>query len=812
MICESVGKARSSRSAKDTSAGIAYVAVLILILLITVSGLAFVQLGELEDRLHVEESRLSQAMWAAEGAAEKAAWAFRHLPAIQSLKPSAKFNPFDQRWYADPAHPLSDTDLVDLLNPVPGETFYPGPRAPYYRIADLTGAGTKVLLRVIGSVDSDGDGDEGLVDQDGDGVIGVNDADPQDSNRFLEFFLGLPASLGRDVSVACLDLVDGNGQREDLTWTNEAFRSAKGQDISGFWYANRTGAYQFGTVLSKAILRGESQEEDLAGDVELPRGLFLPNGEPDPAYFADLPMQVFDGDQVFDRATDPTVGTAAGTVLWVNGDVTLRDVNFGTVSSTGGGIGSDWQRSDVLIVAKGDITLENVACNWVGRLVLVGRDIHLTGSWGRWINGILVASGDVHLWSSPPAGFPAEFEWITQWVWSFPSWNAFGTYFFGSVLAGGKVYLHEGGWALLFDRYVINGIMGVVPRTVLMDRFEGDGLGPCWATSGEVTTIAQGGYLQDERLNRAGDSADPGGDGAPEVLRMTVSPLVGDSGEGETARLVLDDSLGGCAEGFRDWSAYSEIDLYMALDNYRRVRDLGGGSTLTTEREAKFSLVLLDGASPPNQLVGGLEYPKAYWSEGPYILSQGDVQDPDPTRDDYLEGRLPRWRRIELKFSDFQGGAVGAFDFSAVKELQFRCTWPSGQGCFRLRWTLADALGSIVHSREIYSRSGDDRLFHRRDGSDGLAVLRSPGDGHLQYLDPSVSPDPVDVLWDADGVDNDGDGDYEDDLLYEDDLRTTLRVDRIYLPGGPILDYGLPVAFPLEVTRWRELEAPEVGH
>ncbi len=812
MICECVGEARPPESARETSAGIAYVAVLILILLITVSGLAFVQLGEVEDRLFVEEARLSQAMWAAEGGARKAIWALRRLPAIQSLNPAARLNPFDQTWYSDPAHPLSDTDLVDLLNPVPGETFYPEALAPYYRIAELVGAGTKVRMRVIGSVDSDGDGDEGLVDQDGDGVIGLTEADRQDSNRLLEFFLGLPGTLGRDVSVACLDMVDGNGQRVALTWNNESFRSAKGQEISGFWYANRTGSYQFDVVFSKAILRGDSQEDDLTGEVEPPRGLFLANGEPDPAYFADLPMRVFDGDQIFDRDTDPTAGTAPGTVLWVNGDVTLRDLDLGTVSSPGGVVGSDWRRTDVIIVATGGITLENVACNWAGRLVLVARDIHLNGTWGRWINGIVVASGDVHLWSSPPSGFPAGFQWVTQWVWSFPSWNAFGTYFFGSLIAGGRVYLHEGGWALLFDRHVINGVMGVMPSTLLIDRFEGDGLGPCWAVSGEVITAAQGGYLQDERINGAGDSADPGGDGVPEVLRVTVSPLAEDSGEGEMVRMVLDGSSAGCAADLRNWGVYSEIDLHMALDNYRRVTDLGGGTTLTSEREARLSLVLLDRASPPNQLVGALDYPKGYWSDVAYILSQGEVQDPDPSRDDYLEGRLPKWKRVELKFSDLQGGAVGQFDLSAVKELQLRFASPSGLGWFRLRWFVADTLGGIVHLREIYSRSGDNRLLYRKDGSDGLTVVRSPVDGHLQYLDPTVSPDPIDILWDSDGVDNDGDGDYEDDLVFEDHLRTTLRVDRIALPGAAMLNYGLPVAFPLEVARWRELEAREVGH
>jgi len=811
LICECVRGAEASRTAKEGSAGVAYVAVLILILLITVSGLAFVQLGEMEDRLFMEEARLSQALWAAEGAARKAVWALRQLPLLQSLNPAATLNPFHGKWYSDPAHPLDDTDLMELLNPAPGGPFYPGPLAPYYRVTDLVGAGTKVRMRVIGSVDRDGDGDEGMADQDGDGSIGLAEADPQDTNRFVEFFLGLPGSLGRDVSVAAADLVDGNGQRVSLTWNGEAFRSAKGQVISGFWYVNRTGTYQFDTVLSKLVLRGDSDNDDLPGPVQLPKGLFLSSGDPDPGYFADLPVRIFDGDQLFDQNADPTAGTAPGTVLWVNGDVTLRDVNFGTVSSTGGVVGSDWQRTDVTLVAAGDITVENVACNWVGRLVLVARNIHLNGTWGRWINGLLVASGDVHLWSSPPAGFPPQFEWITQWVWSFPSWNAFGTYFFGSLLAGGKVYLHEGGWALLFDRHVLNGIMGVLPRTVLLDRFEGEGLGPCWAKSGEVITAAQGGYLQDERTNGAGDSPDPGGDGIPELLRVTVTPLVDASGQGETVRLVLDGSLAGCAAGLRDWASYSEIHLYMALDNYRRVKELGGGGTLATEREARFSLVLLDGGSTPNQLEAALTYPKGSWSDRPYILSDGEVQDPDPTRDDYLEGRLPKWRRMALAFSDFQGGGMGQFDFRTVKELQLRCSSPTGAGWFRLRWSLTDASGGVVRSREVYSRSGDDRLFHRRDGSDGLSVVRASGDGHLQYIDPSVSPDPMDILWDADGVDNDGDGDYEDDLLFEEDLRTTLRVDRVVLPGGAMLNYGLPVAFSLEVCRWRELEAREVG-
>ena len=71
MICECVRGAEASRTAKEGSAGVAYVAVLILILLITVSGLAFVQLGEMEDRLFMEEARLSQALWAAEGAARR---------------------------------------------------------------------------------------------------------------------------------------------------------------------------------------------------------------------------------------------------------------------------------------------------------------------------------------------------------------------------------------------------------------------------------------------------------------------------------------------------------------------------------------------------------------------------------------------------------------------------------------------------------------------------------------------------------------------------------------------------------------------
>jgi hypothetical protein len=59
-------------------------------------------------------------------------------------------------------------------------------------------------------------------------------------------------------------------------------------------------------------------------------------------------------------------------------------------------------------------------------------------------------------------------------------------------------------------------------------------------------------------------------------------------------------------------------------------------------------------------------------------------------------------------------------------------------------------------------------------------------------------------------VDENGDGDYEDDFMGESDLVTSLRLDRLGLPGITMMDYGLTSCFSIESTRWRELTEEEI--
>jgi hypothetical protein len=766
------------------------------VLIITVVGLGFLQLGELEERLFLQEARSSQALSAAQGAVRRVAWSLRQLPILKAGHPGTYLNPFHATWYGDPSVPLKDTDLMDLVNPKPGEGFYPAPQEGYYWIAEVSGAETKVRVRVLGSVDADGDGIGGLGDQDGDGYSDLADADAQDTNRFIEVFLGLPGTLGQDVAAAAQDVVDSAGGSMALTWSPSGMKTTKNHDLAGFWYDRISGSFQYGTVFSKLLLRGSGGGGDLSEGVRLPKGLFLSSGSPDPAYFGGLPMRVYEGDQIFAPTNDPTSGSSAGSIVWVNGNATIRDVSFGSVSSPG-----DWTRRDVVLVATGQIIAQNVICGWPGRLVLVAQNIDLSAQWGRGINGVALASGDIRLLSSVPQSF--------QWVYVFSSsWPAFlANYFYGSMVAGGRIRVMNGGWAVIFDRAVLNGTMGQNPPTRILDRFEGEGLGACWATAGQVTQIFQGRYLQDETDNRAGNWEDGGNDGVPELLRVTVSPLVNDSGLGEEVSTVFDGSRAGCPtspERPGDWSAHSGVQFHMAMDNYQSPpTDLGGGITLTTEREAQVTLVLADGSSPPHQLEYHLnldddplwsqeKYLRGQWGDDRYDISGGDVQDPDATTDDYGDGHLPRWKFIDMSFSAPHGDTQN-FDFRNVRELKLRLD------SLRLSWIRQSALGSSV--REI--NGGDGRLKFDPDGAGGVEPIevQKDSEGYLQYeVSPGVLKyvpcDAADECW---GVLK----------VRETDLVTTLRLDRLNLPGGALMDNGLPWCFSMESSRWRELSEAE---
>jgi hypothetical protein len=92
------------------------------------------------------------------------------------------------------------------------------------------------------------------------------------------------------------------------------------------------------------------------------------------------------------------------------------------------------------------------------------------------------------------------------------------------------------------------------------------------------------------------------------------------------------------------------------------------------------------------------------------------------------------------------------------------------------------------------------------EGGDPSVPMRvDPADpnGRLQYWDTTTT-DYVTINWDENG------GGTENEELYESDFVTSLRLDRLVLPGIDRRNYGL-TPLSLEVSGRRELSAEDVG-
>lgn len=710
-----------------------------------------------------EAVRQEQARQAAQAGVSRAAWLLRRLVPLSVISTA---NPFHFTWYGSPANPSKDTDFLELLRPRLGEPFFPAPGKPYYLLGDIRGAGTKVRLRVLGSVDLNGNGWNGLSDQDGDGYPDLKDADPQDSNRFLEVYLGLPGSLGEDVILAAGRISDSGGTEIKLQGSSSSLRLAKAIEVKGFRYDVASGPESFNTLVSGQVNLGSQV---------LPRELFDPDGTPMKSYFEGFSLKELEGPQVFGKSLDPTFDLPAGGVIWVSGDLTIQDLD----------LERDWARKDLVLAATGRLRLQGVSCGWTGRLVAIAKEIEISAAADAWLNGLFVAGRDVSLGS---LGEPKPADCTASSPCS-------ARYLFGSLAAGRDVRLLSQGWALVFDPLVLNGSMGWSPPPILLERFEGEGLGEWWdKTGGE---LAQGAYLTDEILHRAGDSGDLGGDGLAQVLRFTLRPQVTDAAVGREAILAL-DRCGGCIQ---DWRPYTFLDLRMALDNYMKTQQLGEGVTLVTQREALFRLFLRDSAggelSYPLNQAGPSEadrYLWDVWGSQAYRLQGTDVSDPDPTVDDYQEGVLPKWKRLRIRFSSMEGDKA-SFDFQRLRAMAFRLEGWS------MSWVRSEGTGS---SRRELKVSGNQVLFDP-DGAGSLepqAVFSGSG-GILQWNNPS-SGETLDVpctsAGDCWGV----------QPLREEDLALTIRLDRLELPGATIMNYGLPWAFSLEPRLWRELAEDEL--
>ncbi|MEJ5377835.1 MAG: hypothetical protein WHX93_14765 [bacterium] len=745
------------------SHGAAYLAVLILVLIISLVGLEFLKLKELETHLSQEALRQEQARQAAQAGVSRAAWLLRRLAC---LGVSTSPNPFHWKWYGSPGYPSKDVDFLQLATQGPAQPFSPGPGRPYYLLGDVRGSNTKVRLRVLGSVDLNGNGWAGLSDKDNDGYPDLQDADPADSNYFLETYLGLPGSLGEDLVLAARRVAGSGGDEISLQAGSGSLLLAKAIRSQGFLYDVASGPTSFNTLMVGQVSLGSPV---------LPGELFDSQGTPMKSYFQGIPLKEFEASQIFTKGSDPTLDLPQGGVIWVQGDILIEDVD----------LERDWLKKDLILVASGKLSLHGVHCGWGGRLVGLAREIEVMGRTGEWLNGIFVASTQVVLGSlGTPAGVDCS-----------GSTPCSAKYMLGSIVTGGDLKLLSQGWALVFDPMVLNGIMGWSPPPVLLDRFEQDGLGQWWDNTGGE--LAQGVYLADEIAHRAGDSGDTGHQGLAHVLRYSLRPQVADANLGLEARLALDR----CAGCVQDWRSYTHLDLFMAMDNYKKIQQISEGVTLTTQREARFRLFLRD--SEARELSYGLNqedlaesdrYLSDMWGKRGYKLEGSDVSDPDPALDDYQQGVLPQWKRLRISFSSMDGDKAG-FDFQRLRELALRLEdW-------KITWVHWDGAGSS--QREL--RVSGNRVIFDPDGPGPMEpspTFLGPG-GIVRWDDPS-SGQSMDVPCVASG------DCWEVEPLQEADLGLTIRLDRLELPGATMMNHGLSAAFCLEPRFWRELAEDEL--
>jgi hypothetical protein len=444
--------------------GAALITAIVFVFFLTLFGLAFYRLGETDIDLFGHEEDLSQAFYASEAGIEKVRWVLREVPGV---------NPFRNDYDG-----AAEANACAIANPTSGE-FYPGGAGkPYFKVSmiqdvsklDPAEAKSKVRVRVLGSVDVDADGEAGLTTTE-DGFT----FDPDDVNRRFETYIGLPGTLGENVSAGAQAFYSG-GVEVSLTPESRVFITPDGDRLKdrngndGFLYFPfPNGTYgiwdQWGFVFSDPVKTGE---------IELPPGIFDEigefidddnNGIPD--YFQHLDLRTYEGDQTFDPKpeNDPTAGAEGRDVIYVNGNITIDDVDFGHLNDQGKVKNADWEghpseRFDLTFIANGDIRVKRVDCGNVGRLVLVAKNISLKGDYNTRVNGIAVAFNDITLDGKPPDGKPGcDYDILTAPPPDTDRPVKYTAYFLGSMVAGNHIELQREGWTVIYDQNVINGYM-----------------------------------------------------------------------------------------------------------------------------------------------------------------------------------------------------------------------------------------------------------------------------------------------------------------------------------------------------------------
>jgi len=606
--------------------------------------------------------------------------------------------------------------------------------------------------------------------------------------------------------------------KEFKTPDGDSIRDRNGNLRFLYFSKGTLGAWnQWGFVFSDPAPTVFSGEID---EVELPRGIFDDttgeyidednNGTPD--YFQHLDLRTYEGDQIFDSWPDPTAGADGRDVIYVNGNITITGVDFGYLNDQGEVKFCDWEKRDLVFIANGDITVNQVDCGNVGRLVLVAKNITLLGDYNTKVNGIAVAFSDITLDGSG-CRYGSYYGILTH-----PDTSRsvkYTAYFLGSMVARNHIKLLSEGWAVIYDENVINGNMystTISKPTLTYERVEVEdfNLSNNWQVNESLPQMlyTQGIYTQDEKDTMQGDYSDGGEDTVPEVMRVyTDHASWGPKGPHALGEILSLDFTSADFEdpdisdlSLQDWDYYDTITLWMALDNLKRTSTDG---TKATRREARYDIRLKDGGGNTISIPLNSLYPEAEWGTVRYHHTGEDYMNEirDLTATEKANGEAySKWKRIEITPNDIDPGVN--FGFSNVEEFAIAYT------SLKLSWTVevgkSDAKvewrwGHFRYTNENGTYRSIDNKYMQGDLYNDPPA---PNDGYYYLVDDSSAP----WFWIRWIEDPDSSTEVR---MREEVLMPTLRIDRTELPGKPAtnnyLEYGLPHCLRLDVTNWSEL-------
>ena len=775
--------------------GAALITAIVFVFFLTLFGLAFYRLGETDIDLFGYEKNLSKALYASEAGIDKVRWMIRESHQITVVNA----NPFSNNYV--------EADALSIANPTDGD-FFPGEQDnPYFKVFLIQAEGSKVRVRVLGSVDVEVGG-EAQRETTEDGFT----VDPLDVNRKFEAYIGLPGTLGEKIGGKGISAAAGafyaggvevslsSESRQFITPDGDQIKDRNGNDRflyfgsgppSGIWD-------RWGFIFSDpapTVFAGEISE------VELPLGIFDADGnyiDDDgnniPDYFQDLDPE-YTGDPNFTRSNDPTAGAEGRSVIYFDGDITIDRVDFGYLNDQGEIKDSDWEKTDLTFIANGKITLNRVDCGNVGRLVLVAKDIELVGDYNTKVNGIALAFNDITLNGSG----------CTNGILTRPPPDDnrpvnYTAYFLGSMVAGNHIVLQNDGWTVIYDENVINGNMystTLSKPTLTYERVEAEDFNTTnnWDLNGGEFLRTQEDYIQEDIDNARADYSDGGADGVPELMKMYQQPgwhpgplsvpPDHDHDFGVTDGVYCDfTDVGNVFEdsdiniGPQDWDNYTTIRFYMALDNWQKI-----AGSKTTYRKSLLQVRLEDTGG--NRVTFNVPYQNNDWVGAP--------------------GKA-HWEPVRINPHDFD--PLDPFDSRSVQSIEFY--WKK----IEVSWYIDGETESIAFINDDGTGYGNDGYYQyiKSDGSEYPVWFQPPdanGRRQLYYTDLVLGDQPIQWNWDpsTSTLENI----YFEDTL--DPLKSALvsvfKIDRLELPGKPAtndyLEYGLPHSLRLEVTNWQEL-------